>query len=72
MGWAAIVAIGPMLHGVPSGGLAWLLAGGVAYTAGVYYFVRDEVPFSHAIWHLFVLAGSLCHYAAVVFYVVPA
>lgn len=68
MGWVAIVAIGPLTRALPSGGLILLLAGGLCYTAGVLLYVRDHLPYRHALWHLFVLAGSGCHYAAVLLY----
>jgi len=72
MGWVCVIAIKPLLTLVPTGGIAWLLAGGLFYTGGVFFFANKRVPFSHAIWHVFVLAGSVCHYFAVVFYVLPA
>ncbi|MEM0962955.1 MAG: hemolysin III family protein [Bacteroidota bacterium] len=63
MGWLVVVAIGPMREALPTATLAWLVAGGVAYTAGtVFYLSRRR--FAHAIWHGFVLAGSTCHLAA--------
>lgn len=65
MGWLAIVAVKPMLTRVPHDGLLWLLAGGVLYTVGVVFFAWKKVPYNHAIWHGFVLAGSTCHYFAV-------
>jgi hemolysin III len=65
MGWLALVAIKPMLLGVPLSGLLWLLAGGVMYTVGVVFYAWKRVPYNHAIWHGFVLAGSTCHYFAV-------
>lgn len=68
MGWLAVVAIGPLTEALPAGGLAWLVAGGLCYTAGVPFYVRDRLRYRHAIWHLFVLAGSACHYAAVLGY----
>lgn len=68
MGWVAIVAIGPLTRALPIGGLALLLAGGLFYTAGVVLYVRDHLPYRHTVWHLFVLAGSGCHYAAVLLY----
>lgn len=72
MGWLAVVAIGPLTEALPAGGLAWLLAGGLCYTAGVPFYVRDRLRYRHAVWHLFVLAGSACHYAAVLRYATAA
>jgi hemolysin III len=71
MGWMCLIAIKPLVQMVPAGGLAWLIAGGVLYTSGVIFFGWNRVRFNHAIWHLFVLAGSICHYFAVILYVVP-
>ena len=69
MGWIALIAIRPLWQHVPLAGLAWLLAGGVAYTLGVVFFVLDErVRYCHFVWHLFVLAGTACHFVAVLFY----
>jgi hemolysin III len=72
LGWLCIVAIKPMLTLIPAGALAWLVAGGVAYTSGVFFFASKRVRHAHAIWHLFVLTGSVCHYLAVVLYVIPS
>lgn len=72
MGWLVVIALKPLLALVPSHGLLWLLAGGVLYTAGVGFFAWRKLPYSHAIWHVFVLAGSACHYFAVLYYVLPA
>ncbi|HKG11818.1 MAG TPA: hemolysin III family protein [Pyrinomonadaceae bacterium] len=72
LGWLCIVAIKPMLTLIPPGALAWLVAGGVAYTSGVFFFASKRVRHAHAIWHLFVLCGSVCHYFAVVLYVIPS
>jgi hemolysin III len=72
LGWLCVVAIKPMLTLIPVGALAWLVAGGVAYTSGVFFFASKRVRHGHAIWHLFVLTGSVCHYLAVVLYVVPS
>ncbi len=71
LGWLCVVAIKPMLTLIPVGALAWLVAGGVAYTSGVFFFASKRVRHGHAIWHLFVLCGSVCHYLAVFLYVVP-
>jgi hemolysin III len=72
MGWIGLIAIKPFLATVPGGALLWILAGGAAYTAGIIFFFWDRLPFNHAIWHLFVMAGSACHFVAVAWYVVPA
>lgn len=69
MGWLVIIAVNPMLERVPEGGLWWLLAGGIAYTAGVLFFVLDSRwRYAHFVWHLFVLAGTVCHFFAVLWY----
>ena len=71
MGWLAVIAIRPILMHIPLGGIAWLFAGGLAYTFGVVFYASKRVPYHHAIWHVFVLSGSICHYFAVVLYVLP-
>ena len=69
MGWVALIAIRPLWMHMPAAGLILLLAGGVAYTLGVVFFVLDEkVRYGHFIWHLFVLAGTVCHFFAVLLY----
>lgn len=71
MGWIIIIAIKPLLFSLPIGGVIWLTIGGLFYTGGVYFFMNDErVRHYHGIWHLFVLAGSICHFFTFVFYVV--
>jgi hemolysin III len=65
MGWLALLAIKPMLHAIPLDGLLWLAAGGALYTVGVVFYAWKKLPYNHAIWHGFVLAGSTCHYFAV-------
>ena len=65
MGWLIVVAIKPMLAAIDGGTLAWLLAGGLSYTLGTYFYHRESIRYSHAIWHLFVLGGSVCHFVAV-------
>jgi len=72
MGWLVVIAIKPVVALVPAAALLWLLAGGVFYTAGVGFFAWQKLPYHHAIWHLFVMGGSVCHYFAVLYYVVPA
>lgn len=71
MGWCGVVAFEPLWHTLPSAGLAWLVAGGVCYTAGVAFYTLERLRYHHAIWHLFVLAGSACHYFCILFYVIP-
>ena len=65
MGWLVVVAMKPMLASIDAWTLGWLLAGGVFYTLGTYFYHRESIPYAHAIWHLFVIAGSVCHYVAV-------
>ena len=69
MGWAALALIQPLWTHMQPGGLAWLFAGGVAYTAGVaFYLMHERMRYSHFIWHLFVLAGTGCHLVMVLRY----
>jgi hemolysin III len=69
MGWLVVVAVGPLLRNVPGGAIAWLFAGGLLYTGGVVFFAWERLRYAHAVWHLFVLGGSVCHYCAVMFYI---
>lgn len=69
-GWLAILAAKPIIEVTPVGACLLVLAGGLFYTAGVFFVSRNR-PFDHVIWHFFVLAGSACHYAAVLWYVAP-
>jgi hemolysin III len=71
-GWLAVVAVVPLVHSLGWHGLMWMGAGGVAYTLGIVFFALDRLRYFHALWHLFVLAGSVAHYFAILFYVVPA
>lgn len=69
MGWMVLVAAYPILQRMPPSGLFWLLGGGVAYTIGVVFFMFDsKLRFGHLVWHLFVMAGSTCHFFAVLWY----
>jgi len=70
-GWFAVVAVVPFIHSLGWNGLLWLGGGGVAYTLGIIFFALDRLRYFHALWHLFVLAGSIAHYFAILFYVVP-
>jgi len=69
MGWLVVIAIEPLRLTLPMSGLIWLLAGGIAYTAGVAFFAPRRLRYSHFVWHLFVIAGTACHFAAVLWYV---
>ena len=71
MGWVIIVAIKPLIQSVETGGIALLVSGGLAYTAGILFYAWKKMKFHHAVWHIFVLAGSVLHFFAVLFYVVP-
>jgi hemolysin III len=71
MGWLCVVAIKQMVVRIPLGGLIGLTAGGVLYTTGVIFYAWRKLKFSHAIWHLFVLGGSICHYFSIFFYLLP-
>jgi hemolysin III len=71
MGWLVILAIKPLFQSLPGEGIAWLVSGGLAYTLGTIFYAWKTLPFNHAIWHMFVLAGSVCHFITVLFYVVP-
>jgi hemolysin III len=71
-GWFVVFAARPLVHAIGWQGIMWLGAGGVAYTLGIVFFALDRIPYFHAAWHLFVLAGSVAHYFAILFYVVPA
>lgn len=71
MGWAVVAAIRPMIQSVAPGGLLLLLAGGLSYTFGVGFYVWRGLRYHHAVWHLFVLGGSICHFLAILFYVIP-
>ncbi|MHC4766248.1 MAG: PAQR family membrane homeostasis protein TrhA [Planctomycetota bacterium] len=72
LGWLAAIAVKPLFDSVGAGGLALLLLGGLAYTGGVVFYCWQRLPYHHAIWHIFVLAGSVFHYFAVLFFVIPA
>lgn len=69
MGWIAVIAIKPMFELIPGWGLFWLVAGGLCYTLGVGFFATDsKLRYGHFVWHLFVAAGTVCHFVAVLYY----
>ncbi len=73
MGWLIVVAFAPLKRALPIGGIAWLAAGGLVYTVGIiFYALSKRVAYTHGVWHLFVIGGSVCHYVAVIRYVALA
>ena len=69
MGWFCLFALNPMIAALPPEGFRWLLIGGVFYTSGVVFYILDRwYPWCHGVWHLFVLAGSICHYFAILLF----
>lgn len=71
MGWLAIVAVRPLWLNVPVPGMILMLAGGIAYTGGVAFYTNQRLRYSHLLWHICVLAGTVCHYLAVLWYALP-
>jgi hemolysin III len=71
MGWVMVVAIKPLMSAVAPEGMLLLLAGGLCYTLGVPIYIKKSIPFNHAIWHLFVLAGTIFHFFSILLYVIP-
>jgi hemolysin III len=72
MGWLVVIAVTPLVTRVPFTGLLWLLAGGLFYTVGVAFFATDSrLRYGHLVWHLFVVAGTACHFFAVLWYAAP-
>lgn len=70
MGWLAVVAIKPMLANLPTGLLIWIAIGGLSYTLGIIFYSWTKLPYSHSIWHLFVLGGSISHFFGILLYLV--
>lgn len=68
MGWLGVVALKPLIEALHPSALVWLLLGGISYTAGTLFYHR-KIPYSHALWHVFVLFGSVCHFVAIALYV---
>jgi hemolysin III len=71
MGWFVLIAIQPLAAVLPPAGLSWLIAGGVFYTVGAVFYLTRWIPYTHAVWHLFVLAGSASHFITIFCYVLP-
>lgn len=71
MGWVIVFAIKPLIENLSSEGLFWLVAGGIAYTVGALLYSVKKIKFNHAIFHVFVLMGSGCHFVSVYFYILP-
>ena len=71
MGWFAVVMIRPLLGLLPIEAIYWMIAGGVFYTVGAVFYLVKKIPYNHAIWHLFVLAGSIAHFVAIFKFVLP-
>jgi len=72
MGWVIVFAIKPLINNLPLEGLLWLFAGGISYTIGAILYSIKKIKFNHAIFHMFVLLGSFCHFMSVFFYVLPS
>ncbi|NHZ85926.1 MAG: hemolysin III family protein [Planctomycetia bacterium] len=70
MGWLVIIAIKPMLANLPTGLLIWIVIGGLSYTIGIIFLAWTKFPYSHTVWHLFVLGGSIAHFFGILFYLV--
>jgi hemolysin III len=70
MGWAGLLMISPLSEALPDAAIYWLLAGGACFSIGAIFYAIKSVPYFHAIWHVFVLAGSACHFAAIYCYVI--
>jgi hemolysin III len=68
MGWLIVIAARPFWMHMPHLGLLWILAGGIAYTGGIWFYATDKFKYGHMVWHLFVFAGTICHYFAVLLY----
>jgi hemolysin III len=71
MGWLCVVTFQQLFTAIGSGGMMWLVLGGIAYTGGVIFYAWQKLPYNHAIWHLFVLGGSICHFFAILLHVLP-
>ena len=72
MGWLVVVAAPQLAEAIGPNGMAWLVAGGISYSVGAIFYALERIPFNHAVWHVFVLGGGICHFLGVVWYVPPA
>jgi hemolysin III len=72
MGWLAIIAFKPLLAAIPLEGILWIIGGGAFYSLGVIFYLWTKLRYGHAVWHLFVLAGSICHFFGILFHVLPS
>jgi len=72
MGWLIVVAAPQLANAIGPNGMVWLFAGGISYSVGAIFYALDRVPFNHAVWHVFVLGGGVCHFLSVVWHVLPA
>ncbi len=72
MGWLVVIAAPQVANAIGPNGMAWLVAGGISYSVGAVFYALDRLPFNHAVWHIFVLAGGVCHFLSVVWHVLPA
>lgn len=71
MGWLVVIAAPEVARAIGVDAMAWVVAGGISYTVGALFYAARRLPYNHAVWHLFVLAGGICHFLAVVWYVLP-
>lgn len=71
MGWLCVIVFHEMILAIPAAGMIWFAAGGLLYTVGVIFYAWKSLPYSHAVWHMFVIFASLCHFFSIFFYVLP-
>ncbi|MDJ0749858.1 MAG: hemolysin III family protein [Woeseiaceae bacterium] len=72
MGWLAVAAAPQIAGAIGANGMAWLVAGGISYSVGAVFYALNRMPFNHAVWHVFVLAGGVCHFLSIAWHVLPA
>ena len=68
MGWIVLIAAKPLVQAMPAAGIAWLVAGGLFYTGGIWFYRHKAMPYAHLVWHLFVIAGTVCHFISIMGY----